>query len=239
MKIAVISDIHANLEALQAALNYLHDHQISRIICLGDVVGYGPRPNECVELVKRECAVCLMGNHDHAVLGLTDIQDFNEFARTAVLWTRRAIAENHRGELRKYLTQYEENQVLYVHSTPVEPLEWNYIFSVEDARRNLNEISQRLVFVGHSHIPVIFSEHEGAFLEAHFQLDLDQDRYVVNVGSVGQPRDGDPRLCFVIFDDEALTLQYVRLDYPVQKTYQEILDQHLPSFLALRLLAGH
>lgn len=238
MRIAVISDIHSNLEALKTALSFLKTKNISRIICLGDVIGYGPRPNECVELVKANCAVCLMGNHDHAVLGLTDIYYFNQYAKEAILWSRRKLSVYNKAYLENLLFTYVMDKTLFVHSTPIDPEEWHYIFSDYEARQNLDQIEHRLVFVGHSHIPVIYSYNKGAFLESAVKLDLENDRYVVNVGSIGQPRDGDPRSCFVIFDDAENTIEYVRAEYPVKKTYQEIIDQKLPPFLAMRLLAG-
>jgi predicted phosphodiesterase len=238
VKIAVISDIHSNLEALKTTLSFLQSQNISHIICLGDVIGYGPRPNECIELVKNHCKPCLMGNHDHAVLGLTDIYYFNRYAKEAVLWTQRELSVYNKGFLENLSFTYETDETLFVHSTPIDPEEWHYIFSEYEARQNLNQISHRLIFVGHSHIPIVFSYNNGSFLENHIQLDLEKDRYIVNVGSVGQPRDGDPRLCFVIYDDQEKSIEYIRLEYPVKKTYQEIIDQKLPPFLAMRLLAG-
>lgn len=238
MKIAVISDIHSNLEALKTALSFLQTQNISHIICLGDVVGYGPRPNECIESVKKYCTQCLMGNHDHAVLGLTDIYYFNQYAKETVLWTQRKLSVYNKGFLENLSFTYETDEALFVHSTPVDPEEWHYIFSEYEARQNLNQIPHRLVFVGHSHIPVVFSYNKGSFVESRIQLDLEKDRYIINVGSIGQPRDGDPRSCFVIYDDQQKSIEYIRLEYPVKKTYQEIIDNKLPPFLAMRLLAG-
>lgn len=238
MKIAVISDIHANLEAFKSVLKFIKSKKISKIICLGDVIGYGPRPNECVEFARKNCEICLMGNHDHAVLGLTDIYYFNQYAKEAVLWTRRKLSTHNKAYLENLPFSYEMGDALFVHSTPIEPKEWNYIFSEQEARQNLDQVEQSLAFVGHSHIPVIFSYENGAFLEDEVELDVNKDRYVINVGSIGQPRDGDPRSCFVIYDDETHTVQYIRVDYPKKKTYQEIIDNQLPPFLAMRLLAG-
>jgi predicted phosphodiesterase len=238
VKIAVISDIHANLEALKTTLNYLHSQKITRIICLGDVVGYGPRPNECIELVKLHCEKCLMGNHDHAVLRLTDIHYFNQYAKEAILWTRRQLTHIHKAFLDNLPFTYETADTLFVHSTPVEPKEWHYIFSETDVRQNFEHVPHRLIFIGHSHIPVIFSRQKGIIKETSLQLDLANDRYIINVGSVGQPRDGDPRASLVIYDDQKRTLEYVRLPYPIEITSQEIINHNLPRFLAMRLFAG-
>ncbi len=238
MKFAVVSDIHGNLEAFQTTLEYLHQHHISKIICLGDLVGYGPNPNECVELAQKHCTATIMGNHDHAVLGLTDIDYFNEYARAAVLWTRRVLHKHLKGYLENLSMTYEEGDFLFVHSSPVDPSEWYYIFSEVEARQNFKAVPHRVIFIGHSHVPLVFSLREGRIFKQLIGLNIETDRYILNVGSVGQPRDGDPRSCFVIIDDEALTAEYVRLEYPVEKTYQKIVNAGLPHFLAQRILVG-
>ncbi|NOX36190.1 MAG: metallophosphoesterase family protein [Calditrichaeota bacterium] len=238
MKIAVISDIHANLEALTTVLSYLQQQHIQRIFCLGDVVGYGPRPNECVEQIRQTCEVCLMGNHDHAVVGLTDITYFNQYAQESVLWTRKQLTKSNFQFLKQLKFYHEENDILFVHSTPLNPEEWDYIFSEREARYHLDRVPHRLVFIGHSHLPMVFSYQDGKRYQDRMVLDLKADRYIVNVGSVGQPRDGDPRACFVLYDLDHQVLEYIRLEYDVQKTYQEIIDRNLPTFLAIRLLSG-
>lgn len=239
MKIAVISDIHSNLAALKQALQYIKKENVDKIICLGDIVGYGPRPNECVDLIRQSCQVCLMGNHDHAVLGLTDTYYFNQYAREAVNWTRRTLTLPNKAYLENLTFTHHENEILYVHSTPVHPEEWHYILSDYEAKQYMKSITQRVCFVGHSHIPVIFSSDEGSVYQEEIKLEYKKKIYIVNVGSVGQPRDGDPRLCMVTFDTGSEILKFVRLEYPVQETYDEILENHLPPFLAMRLLAGH
>lgn len=238
MKYAIISDIHGNVEALKNVLTHLESEEISQIICLGDVVGYGPKPNECVELIKERTDVCLMGNHDHAVLGLTDVNHFNQYARDAVLWTRRTMTQYNKTFLENMPFTSTAKEALFVHATPLEPQEWHYIFSADEARRNLDSIKQRVAFIGHSHIPVVFSYKDGIIDKEELTLDLKNDRYIINVGSIGQPRDGDPRSCFVLFDDDIGELSYRRLEYPVETTYQQIVDSQLPSFLAMRLFAG-
>lgn len=238
MRYAIISDIHSNLEALNSAMDYIEQDNIDDIICLGDVVGYGPRPNECVEIIRQNCKICLMGNHDHAVIGLTDINYFNQYARDSVLWTQKQLSPENKNFLKDLPFRYEMDEVLFVHSTPINPEEWNYIFSDYDARQNLTQISQNVVFIGHSHIPVIFPLDHPSFLKEQFQLDSEDERYIINVGSVGQPRNNDPRACFVIFDDKEKSIQYVRLEYDVKKTFQDIIEKKLSPFLATRLLHG-
>jgi diadenosine tetraphosphatase ApaH/serine/threonine PP2A family protein phosphatase len=238
LRYAIISDIHSNLVALQNALDSIKTANIDAVICLGDVVGYGPRPNECAELVKENCKVCLMGNHDHAVLGLTDINYFNQYARESVLWTQKTITPENKAFLKGLPFKQEMNDTLFVHSTPIKPEEWDYIFSEGDARRNLDSISQNLVFIGHSHIPVVFPYNQPSFFEEKFQLDLANERYIINVGSIGQPRNEDPRSCFVIYDDQEQSINYVRLEYDVKRTFQDIIEKKLSPFLAIRLLHG-
>jgi len=238
LKIAIISDIHGNLEALQTALKYIQSQGITRIICLGDIVGYGPFPNECVELTRKYSEKCLLGNHDAAAIDQTDISFFNQYAKDAALWTRKVLTEYNKQYLANLPLEYQEGDVLYVHSTPENPETWDYIQSEFEARMYMQRISARVVFIGHSHIPVVFSHTEGAFYEEDVPLE-ENDKYIINVGSIGQPRDGDPRLCFVIFDIAENHVQYVRLDYDIQKTYEAILENKLPPFLAMRLLSGH
>ncbi|RMG64034.1 MAG: metallophosphoesterase [Calditrichaeota bacterium] len=238
--IAIISDIHANLEALQTVLSHIDGLGIHPIYCLGDVVGYGPRPNECVDLVQQRCQFTLMGNHDFAAIGKADIAYFNRYAQEAILWTINRLTPERKAFLESLPFTRVEEPVLYAHSTPINPEEWNYILSEREALYYLDRVSQRVIFIGHSHIPVVFSEKEQPFYqEEPFRLDLENNRYVINVGSVGQPRDGDPRACLVLFDPDQATVQYVRLHYNVEKTAQEILDAKLPAFLALRLKSGH
>lgn len=238
MKYAIISDIHSNLEALKTVLDYIHSQSVDQIICLGDVVGYGPRPNECIELIRNECHISLMGNHDHAVLGLMDISYFNQFAKDSVIWTQGQIKPENLDYLKNMPFTYESGDILFVHSTPDNPEDWDYILSTAEARASLNRINYKLVFVGHSHVPVIFSLKHGQIFEDSKILNLGDDKYIVNVGSVGQPRNKDPRSCFVLFDDSSKKLQYIRLEYNVKTTYHEIIENKLPAFLAVRLLSG-
>jgi predicted phosphodiesterase len=239
VKIAIISDIHANLAALEEALTAIHELQPDKIVCLGDIIGYGPRPNECVDLIRQNCQVCLMGNHDHAVLGLTDTYHFNQYAREAINWTRRTLTIQNKAFLESLTFSHHENEILYVHSTPSHPEEWHYILSEYEAKQYMEKIKQKVCFVGHSHIPVIFSSEQGILTSDEIQLNTASGKYIINVGSIGQPRDGDPRLCFVFYDTENFHINFIRKEYPVQVTYNEILENSLPPFLAMRLLAGH
>lgn len=239
MRLAVISDIHSNLAALRTALDIIKKENVDKIVCLGDIVGYGPRPNECIDLIRKHCQVSLMGNHDHAVLGLTDTYYFNQYAREAVNWTRRTLTLNNRAYLESLPFSHHENEILYVHSTPIHPEEWHYILSDYEAKQYLDTLKQRICFVGHSHIPLIFTTDRGSFYKEEIELDSHNQKYIINVGSIGQPRDGDPRLCFVILDTKSGQLRFIRSDYPIDETYNEIMENQLPPFLAMRLRAGH
>ena len=239
MKVVILSDIHSNLAALLKAFQYIENLKPDKIVCLGDIVGYGPRPNECVELIQQKCQISLMGNHDHAVLGLTDTYHFNQYAREAINWTRRALTIQNKAYLENLTFSHHENEILYVHSTPLHPEEWHYILSEYEARQYFPQIKQRLCFVGHSHIPLVFSSEDPPLFDEELDLSDKNKHYIINVGSIGQPRDGDPRLCFVIYDTDSGILNYIRLQYPIQETYDEILENKLPAFLAMRLFAGH
>ncbi|HHE55629.1 MAG TPA: metallophosphoesterase [Caldithrix abyssi] len=236
MAIAVISDIHGNLEALTKAIDYIKAQNINEIYCLGDIVGYGPNPNECLEIVRQQCKVVLMGNHDYAAIGLARIEYFNDFAKMATYWTMNQLSEENKEFLRGLPFMYQTDRFIMVHASPTNPEHWYYILTMNDALIEMQSFKQNICFVGHSHVPVIFNQ------QTSFKNDITiepNQKYIVNVGSVGQPRDGDPRLSFVLFDPEAGQIKYVRLKYDVNKTYEKIIKSGLPPFLAERLLKGY
>jgi predicted phosphodiesterase len=237
MTIAIISDIHANLEALQQVLEYLKENKIEKIYCLGDIVGYGPNPNECIELVRQNCEAVLMGNHDYAAIGIGDIQNFNEYAKLSTFWTREKLTVENSEFIKSWPFVFELDSSFLVHASPKNPSNWDYVLSVNDAQKHLKTFHQKVCFIGHSHVPVIFSKSD-YYRQTEFTLKKSQ-KYLVNVGSVGQPRDGDPRTCFVTYDDEKNEINYIRLDYEIQKTYNKIIKAGLPVFLAERLLKGY
>ncbi len=236
MKYAVLSDIHGNLEALQAAFDYVDQHNIEKTYCLGDIVGYGPNPNECVELVRQRCEVVLMGNHDFAALDLANIDYFNTYARMATFWTREKLKEENKAYMKELPFTHQTDDVMMVHASPTNPSHWYYILSPHDALIEMHSFNQPICLIGHSHVPVIFTNN-GMVRQSKFSFDPDQ-KYIVNVGSVGQPRDGNPELCFIVVDDEQNTIEYVRKQYEMQETYRKIIRYGLPEFLAERLLKG-
>ncbi|MBI1918052.1 MAG: metallophosphoesterase family protein [Planctomycetes bacterium] len=245
---AIISDIHGNLEALRAVLEDIAQHAVEATYCLGDTVGYGPNPRECLELVM-DCRVTLLGNHDQAAL--FDPSNFNEKAERAILWTRaqleaslpsRAAMERRWEFLAEMPRTYREGDLLLVHGSPRNPIN-EYIFpeDIYNERKMdaLFRLVERYCFQGHTHVPGIFTESL-AFLspeDVDGTYQLDGRKVMVNVGSVGQPRDGDPRACYVLLDGD--TLHYRRVEYDVDATVRKIFSiPDLDNFLAERLRQG-
>ncbi|MDD3627348.1 MAG: metallophosphoesterase family protein [bacterium] len=246
MKIAIISDIHANLEALTAVLEDIEKKEdVKDIICLGDIVGYGANPNECVEIIKNRCSKVVLGNHDAAGLGLISLEYFNIYARAAAIWTQNQLTE----ESRKYLKNLEyvnyldeKERIMMVHSSPLFPENWNYILNNDDAKTAFYKITEEIAcFIGHSHQPIIFSKDISDSVNMHPPKDFTFDenkRYFINVGSVGQPRDGIKDSSYVIFDLDKLMVFFQRVPYDVEQAAQKIRDAELSDVLADRLLFG-
>lgn len=244
---ALISDIHGNLEALQAVLADIKAQDISEIYCLGDIIGYGPNPRECIDLAMT-CKVTLLGNHDQGAM--FDPEGFNSGAERAIFWTRaqlegdRDTAKREKrldflGELPR---QHKEENILFVHGSPRNPLN-EYIFpeDVYNQRKmeRLFALVEKYCFVGHTHVPGIFTERL-AFLEPeeiNYQYTLGDEKAITNVGSVGQPRDGDSRSCYVVLNGNKLT--YRRVEYDFETTIRKIYDiPDLDNFLGDRLREG-
>ena len=212
------------------------------LLCLGDLVGYGADPVACVELVGARAAAVVAGNHEHGALGLMRLDWFNPFARAAALWTRDRLDEDHRRYLEQLPLMTEVEEATLVHASPRHPEEWDYLLSAEDGFEVFGDFSTRLCFVGHSHRPDVWSlgsrgpEHTG-FVESRMRLE-DGRRYVVNGGSVGQPRDHDPRAAYVIWDRDERTITIRRVPYDHGRAAQKILAAGLPRRLAERLAHG-
>lgn len=241
MRIGIFSDIHGNLEALEAVLKTLKKSSIDRYVCLGDIVGYGANPNECIDMVRNLTDAVVMGNHDHCVLGLTTISDFNTYAQQAVLWTARQLIPENETYLRSLPFVIREGRYVYVHATLDRPEEWGYVFSSWQAQTCLHYIDDGYVCcIGHSHRPLVFSGNDellcvGGACKISFEPDM---KYLINVGSVGQPRDTDPRAAACIVDEEEGTAEIVRIDYDISTAQKKIRAAGLPDFLADRLARG-
>ncbi len=245
MRIAFISDIHSNHDALKVAISKLRECNVEKIYCIGDIVGYGAEPGKCIETIEKEAFAAVAGNHDWASVGKTDISYFNKKIRQSILWTSNVLLPHHRSFLASLPLLLENSLWIAVHSTPLFPEEWHYILDAGQAKVQFNGFNQKICFVGHSHIPQVFTDHgedlrispkEG---KDRFILRIsDLRRYIINVGSIGQPRDRDPRGCFVVFDSDSMTVEFVRFNYPISEAQERIISAGLPLFLAERLAAG-
>jgi predicted phosphodiesterase len=239
-RVAILSDIHGNLEALHSVLRAAHEMGVEQLVCVGDLVGYGADPGPCIDTARAECRAIVAGNHDHAAAGLEDLNYFNPVAKEAMRWTIRELGSEHKQYLgRLPLLRHVECCAL-VHATPLEPETWGYVMTVEDALRQRNSFEEKICFIGHSHVPFVFEFcPSGHAVRPLPRVKLSPDcRYLVNVGSVGQPRDGDPRAAFCVYDLDAGSLEIVRTDYPISSVQKKILDAGLPPFLAQRLALG-
>ena len=243
MRTAVFSDIHANLEALEAVRRAAEERAVQKWVCLGDVVGYGADPAACLTAVRSLTHQILQGNHDAAVAGLQHLEYFNDYAREAVLWTREHLGEEDRQFLAGLPLICACDQAFFVHAEPVDPGAWGYVESSTDAAAAMAAVDRTFCFVGHSHRALAYATcGAGVKLvaegEGRFELRAGC-RYLVNVGSVGQPRDRDARSCFAIYDDEAGSIELVRTGYDISRAQEKILGAGLPPFLAARLRSGH
>lgn len=242
MRILVCSDIHANLAAFEAVL--AEAGSVDEIWCLGDVVGYGPEPNECCERVRNlPKYLCLAGNHDWAALGKLDVHDFNSDARMAVLWTQDQLTPANRRwleELPERIATLEERFTL-VHGSPRYPI-WEYILDARIAAANFAHFDTRVCLVGHTHVPVIYrqsgSQTERVPFEVGSPFSLGDARLLLNPGSVGQPRDGDPRASYAVLDTDAGTWTFCRVAYPIEATQAKMVRANLPPRIIARLSFG-
>ena len=232
MRLAIISDIHSNLEALTKAFQLIEGESIDEIVCLGDIVGYGANPNECVALVRARCKTVLRGNHDAAAINALQAESFTKNARIAAEWTRQQLSEENRLFLEGLPYTFKRDEILFVHSSPYQPESWYYVLSEEDLEAAFQSFTERICFIGHSHFPGIFSE------EGPSRAVNRASRFLVNVGSVGQPRDGNSKLSFGIFDTERWNYRNIRSEYPIQIAAEKILQAGLPRALSDRLALG-
>jgi predicted phosphodiesterase len=240
MRIAVLSDIHGNLPALEAVLAALKP--FDALWQLGDIVGYGPQPDEVVARLIAEGALGVRGNHDSAAIGDLETSSFNDDARAAVEWT----AERIQPETRRWLAALPlvsvESPFTLVHGSPRDPT-WEYVYNSRIAVANMKEFKTPHCLVGHTHVPLVFRERRGrgvdtAIARADAAIELGSGRLIANPGSVGQPRDGDPRASAMILDTDARTLEWRRVEYPIETTQRRMADAGLPRRLAARLEFG-
>ena len=202
------------------------------IVCLGDIVGYGANPNECVELVRQRCDIVIKGNHEDAVLDINTAEKFTDNARSAIVWTLNEITEENLAYLRSLSLVHRSSDALFVHASPCEPAEWNYIFEEDTAAHTFNCFSESLCFIGHTHMPAIFS------INGYASVITRDERYLVNVGSIGQPRDRNTQLSFGLLDTDTWKYENIRSRYDVETAVKKILNTDLPARLGQRLLMG-
>jgi len=242
MKIAIFSDIHGNLEALVAVLQDIAARKCDFRYCLGDIVGYGANPRECLELIRANGIPAIKGNHDDFAATDLPLGMFNPAAAHAMSWTRAALTAEQRQWLSKlpYQIQVPEHGFCLYHANGVCPEGFEYIFSEYAAGQTIKRQPAPVGFIGHTHVPAIYKWRNGK----PEQVDVEDTkivkgcRYLFNVGSIGQPRDGNPQSCYAIYDTDAQQVNYIRLDYPLTKTQQKIIDAKLPPHLASRLATG-
>jgi len=255
MKYAIISDIHGNLQALEAVLKDIKREGADRIFCLGDIVGYGANPRECIEIIEQEEIPCVMGNHDLAVSAENQfIEFFNPVAREAVEWTGERLDARHIDFLRKLPYTASIDSMIMSHANIVKPEEFGYLFFDKDPlfgdfyerefiKQNLDELNNNeIAFIGHTHIPQkiisengnprIFGEGSGVVYFGNNQ------KAIFNAGSVGQPRDRDNRACYLIFDSDKRKVEFRRVDYDTEEARRRIIEEGIPKFLGDRLLRG-
>ena len=242
MKIAVISDIHANRQAFEATLEAVETSRVDELWCLGDLVGYGADPDACVELAREHTAVCLAGNHDLAVTGEISLDEFSRGAGLAAQWTREVIAPENLEFLQGLSPQGESARVGLYHASPRDPV-WEYVLSTLLAELCLDAQSRRICLVGHSHVALSFERQEGEPATGEprrdgTDLDVSRGEWLLNPGSVGQPRDGDPRAAWLLLDLDDMTATFQRVRYDVAGAAAAIRAARLPDSLAERLEFG-
>ena len=242
MKYAIISDIHSNLEAFKTVLKKIENLAVDQIICLGDIVGYGPSPNECVEIVRENNITCILGNHDRAACGMIDPVYFNPIAKQAVLWTRKNISQDNSQFLRNLPTTIEYDNFLVLHGAISDPDK--YLINISDTEEEFPLLAdQKIGFFGHTHIQTYFTYLGGVITQSKNSEAVVKDRakYLINPGSVGQPRDRDPRASLLVYevDGDKKRLTYKRVDYDIGATQKKIFEADLNPSLAQRLSYGY
>ena len=224
MRTVFLADIHSNLEALLSTVNSFKQNNIGKVIFLGDIVGYGADPNECIRIIKEISDIIIAGNHDCACAGKDTIKSFNPIAKEAAQWTRKVLTDQNRDFLLSLPLKEKTNDAVYVHATPYFPESWQYITTTTAAKLCFDSFSQQLCFIGHSHVPAIFIlKNNGAVCEESREINIfKRSRYTINCGSVEQPRDENPLASYGIYDSEKKIYQLVRVEYDLKKARKKI-----------------
>lgn len=241
MRIAIISDVHANYEALMAVIKDIEKHKVQKVFFLGDAVGYGADPDKCTKKIDALCDIKLLGNHDFVVMGLESANGFNGLAKESIVWTQDRIKQ----KTIEILSDFEMDAVFLdyylVHSSPENPADWNYIIDTRDAAGAFDHFSQNFCFVGHSHLPSVFClkpDKEVSKLEDQQFKAEENCRYIINVGSVGQPRDGRSEPCYLLAETEDNRFEFRRVSYDLKAAQKKMKKARLPEYLISRLENG-
>jgi predicted phosphodiesterase len=241
MRVAVISDIHSNLPALEAVLSDIGQSDPDQVWCLGDVVGYGAQPDECTRLIEEVVEVCLAGNHDLVVSGELDVRYFAMSAGAAARWTLKKVQPSTRDFLAGLAPLGQTAGVGLYHASPRDPV-WEYVLSISQAGECLDVQQQRVCLIGHSHVACYFARNGGETIGEQAldgaQLAMSEGEWLVNPGSVGQPRDGDPRAAYLMLDTDTWAATFHRVEYSIDDAAKAIIDAGLPKSLAERLYQG-
>ncbi|MGB2600136.1 MAG: metallophosphoesterase family protein, partial [Candidatus Omnitrophota bacterium] len=236
----IFSDVHGNLEAFDAAVKSMPDAKDKKLLCAGDIVGYGANPNECIDKVISLGAPSIKGNHESAALGQTDISIFNRSAAEAVRWTMKQLTPDGNAYIESLPLIHEEPSFTMVHGTLHDPGDFRYMLTNVEATRTFEVLEKKICFVGHSHVPAVFSLEDGRVdLSFKNKVKLKKEaKYIINVGSVGQPRDGDWRACYCVYDSGKEEVELRRVEYDIETAQKKIIDAGLPRMLAERLAFG-
>ena len=241
MRIGFFADVHANLEALEACTADFKKERLKKVFFLGDAVGYGPDPNKCVELIDKKADIRILGNHDAVAIGLLSSCYFNQYAQISMGYTCQVLSEKNLSRLRGSVMEATFQIFKMLHASPREPSGWGYVLDLEDAEENFKYFEQQVCMIAHSHRPAIIRKFGTNRCQAveHDFVHIDDDyRYIINVGSVGQPRDGDHRSCYMIWDAQTNIVSTKRVDYDYAKTQEKMMRANLPRFLVERIAAG-
>jgi len=243
MRYAIIADIHANLAAFTAVLVDVEKRgEVEEVWCLGDIVGYGPDPHDCLELLRQTNHICVAGNHDLAAVGKIDTAEFNPDAIAASQWTAEQLTPRDSDYIKGLPRVINKDGFTLVHGSPREPI-WEYVLSISGARENFAYFNSQFCLLAHTHVPMVFSYNEGGAcsfrqFSPEKELVLGEERLIINPGAVGQPRDGDPRASYAIYDSKQKKFWLYRVPYNVTATQARMVEQKLPMRLVARLSHG-
>jgi predicted phosphodiesterase len=240
MRYAILSDIHSNLDALEAVMTDIGAQNINQILCAGDIVGYGAAPEQCLDVIRTLKITTVAGNHDQAVSGALDPMYFREEGKKAIVWTQVQISKDNLQFLKQLDLSYKNDDLILVHGSLEEPDRFFYLFDITNAMATFEMMDRKVCFVGHTHIPQIFVKQDHrAYLAEKLDIPVEKGcKYIVNVGSVGQPRDQLPLASYCIYDKDEKTVQIRRVPYDINAAQMKILEANLPEMLARRLAIG-